>query len=177
MSLTQITMELPGEKTSDAPKEAPAAKLISFFMPRGTSQMLQITNHTTAGDIIKSLLDRFHIQESAKKFTLCEHTLQAQTIVVRKFALTDRPLSSLLLWVKQAQLNGHSVAEFIKSKRLVLQENDQNEIDWAKFQEAELRTFLKILDKEEEEYRESINSQYGSLIKTIEEKINQLKAV
>ncbi|KAM3171419.1 hypothetical protein ACTXT7_016663 [Hymenolepis weldensis] len=83
---------------------------------------------TSAQEVIQCLLDRFHIQESANKFALYEHTLETQTILSRKLPPSERPLSMVMHWVRSAQAIGEEFATAIRRKRIVLQENENWEV-------------------------------------------------
>nr|CAH8856783.1 unnamed protein product [Trichobilharzia regenti]CAH8856786.1 unnamed protein product [Trichobilharzia regenti] len=148
-------------------------RLVSFFLPRGTSKVVYVTSSTTSANAIQSLLDRFHIQESARKFALYEHTLEGNTISARKLSTSECPLLLLLNWVRTTSSRDHFL-ELLKQKRIVLQENDACDIEWKEFTTAELTNFLRILDKEESEYRNAILYQYNLLRNQLEQRMKQL---
>ncbi|VDM31893.1 unnamed protein product [Hydatigera taeniaeformis] len=198
MSLRQTIRHMPRQ---DADAAVPD-RLISFFLPRGGSRLLQLSgsvvispsalclfhialqtlfvsvifSSTSAQEVIQCLLDRFHIQESASKFALYEHTLEAQTILSRKLPPSERPLSMLMHWVRSALSVGEDFALAVRRKRVVLQENENWEVNWSDFTPAELMNFLRILEKEEAEYRNAIYFQYGLVRQQIEQRMAQLSA-
>lgn len=149
------------------------ARLVSFFLPRGTSKVVYITSSTTSMNAIQSLLDRFHIQESPRKFALYEHTLEHTTIVARKLSPSERPLL-LLLDCARVSSNRDDFLQLLHKKRIVLQENDTCDINWKEFTAAELTNFLRILDKEELEYKNAILCQYGMLRERIIQRLKTL---
>ncbi|KAG5450208.1 hypothetical protein CSKR_201143 [Clonorchis sinensis] len=158
----------------EAQQALPApARLVSFFLPRGTSKVIYITSATTSADAIQCLLDRFHIQESSRKFALYEHTLEKDTIVARRLGVDECPLLVLLNWVRTSQ-NRWEFSQLLLRKRIVLQENDGCDINWNEFTTAELTNFLRILDKEESEYKNAILHQYGMLKDQVEWRLNEL---
>ncbi|VDN97137.1 unnamed protein product, partial [Rodentolepis nana] len=175
MSLRQTMRHMP-QQAPDSPAAAVPDRLISFFLPRGGSRLLQLSGSTSAQEVIQCLLDRFHIQESANKFALYEHTLETQTILSRKLPPSERPLSMVMHWVRSAQASGEEFASAIRRKRIVLQENENWEVDWSDFTPAELMNFLRILEKEEAEYRNAIYYQYGLVRQQIEQRMAQLSA-
>ncbi|GAA56559.1 Ras association domain-containing protein 1 [Clonorchis sinensis] len=128
---------------------------------------------TTSADAIQCLLDRFHIQESSRKFALYEHTLEKDTIVARRLGVDECPLLVLLNWVRTSQ-NRWEFSQLLLRKRIVLQENDGCDINWNEFTTAELTNFLRILDKEESEYKNAILHQYGMLKDQVEWRLNEL---
>ncbi|KAL5969650.1 Ras association domain-containing protein 5 [Taenia solium] len=172
MSLRQTIRHMP-QQAADA---AVPDRLISFFLPRGGSRLLQLSGSTSAQEVIQCLLDRFHIQESVSKFALYEHTLETQTILSRKLPPSERPLSMLMHWVRSALSAGEDFAVAIRRKRIVLQENENWEVNWSDFTPAELMNFLRILEKEEAEYRNAIYFQYGLVRQQIEQRMAQLSA-
>ncbi|KAM7540638.1 hypothetical protein Aperf_G00000037733 [Anoplocephala perfoliata] len=173
MSLRQTMRHMPQQSSDCA---AVPDRLISFFLPRGGSRLLQLSGSTSAQEVIQCLLDRFHIQESASKFALYEHTLETQTILSRKLPPSERPLSMLMHWVRSALATGEEFAVAIRRKRIVLQENENWEVNWSDFTPAELMNFLRILEKEEAEYRNAIYFQYGLVRQQIEQRMAQLSA-
>uniref|UniRef100_A0A5K3F1Y8 Ras-associating domain-containing protein n=2 Tax=Mesocestoides corti TaxID=53468 RepID=A0A5K3F1Y8_MESCO len=180
MSLRQTMRHLPPQ--SEDPSGGLASggaipdRLISFFLPRGGSRVLQLSGSTSTQEVVQCLLDRFHIQESASKFALYEHTLEANTIFSRKLPSSERPLSMVMHWVRSALAAGEEFAVSIRRKRIVLQENENWEVNWSDFTPAELTNFLRILEKEEAEYRNAIYFQYGLVRQQIEQRMAQISA-
>ncbi|VDD81667.1 unnamed protein product [Mesocestoides corti] len=301
MSLRQTMRHLPPQ--SEDPSGGLASggaipdRLISFFLPRGGSRVLQLSGSTSTQEVVQCLLDRFHIQESASKFALYEHTLEANTsksclttrytmlpqqcglgplrveylpsrvccvcvradvraraadvhcarttrqnryvrcghvsfcsptylhdnrvqgetpanplgleggynsapcedplfpakmcttgdasfetdvfssvFFSRKLPSSERPLSMVMHWVRSALAAGEEFAVSIRRKRIVLQENENWEVNWSDFTPAELTNFLRILEKEEAEYRNAIYFQYGLVRQQIEQRMAQISA-
>ncbi|EUB63507.1 Ras association domain-containing protein 5 [Echinococcus granulosus] len=172
MSLRQTIRHMPRQAADVAVPD----RLISFFLPRGGSRLLQLSSSTSAQEVIQCLLDRFHIQESSSKFALYEHTLETQTILSRKLPPSERPLSMLMHWVRSTLSAGEDFAVVVRRKRIVLQENENWEVNWSDFTPAELMNFLRILEKEEAEYRNAIYFQYGLVRQQIEQRMAQLSA-
>ncbi|CAL8071582.1 unnamed protein product [Calicophoron daubneyi] len=164
-----------GSKRADEGlKDLPSpARLVSFFLPRGTSKIMYITSSTTSVNTVQCLLDRFHIQESPRKFALYEHTLDGKTITVRKIPTSECPLLLLLNWARLSS-SREEFYDRLTRKRIVLQENDACDINWNDFTAAELTNFLRILDKEEAEYRNAILYQYGLLRDQIERRMDEI---
>uniref|UniRef100_A0A094ZU23 Ras association domain-containing protein 1 n=1 Tax=Schistosoma haematobium TaxID=6185 RepID=A0A094ZU23_SCHHA len=169
-SPTKLNLNENGDENNAVPTPP---RLVSFFLPRGTSKVVYVTSSTTSANAIQSLLDRFHIQESARKFALYEHTLEDSSISARKLTTTECPLLLLLNWVR-ISTNREQFLELLKQKRIVLQENDACDIEWKDFTTAELTNFLRILDKEECEYRNAILYQYNLLRNQLEQRMKQL---
>ncbi|KAF6779367.1 hypothetical protein AHF37_00938, partial [Paragonimus kellicotti] len=127
----------PGESPTDHENGAqhalpPPARLVSFFLPRGTSKVVYILSSTTSLNAVQSLLDRFHIQESSRKFALYEHTLEQGKIVARKLTPTECPLLVLLNWARISSTR-EEFLRLLHQKRIVLQENDSCDINVSHF--------------------------------------------
>ncbi|VDD75856.1 unnamed protein product [Mesocestoides corti] len=143
----------------------------SFRLPRGSSKLLHVRLSTTASQVISNLLARFNIDDNPQKFALYEHTIIGEhEVSVRKLFDDESPLGLLLRWTldQSADSGGEAALELHRDhfnrvlaiKRIVLQENETGDIEWTCFSEAELRTFLGILNREEADYRRRIEMKY-----------------
>ncbi|KAL5111972.1 Ras association domain-containing protein 1 [Taenia crassiceps] len=146
-------------------------RITSFRLPRGSSKLLHVHLSTTASQVISSLLSRFNIDDNPQKFALYEHTIFGENDVsVRKLFDDESPLGLLLQWTLDPSVEvGGKAGEalhrehfnvLLAVKRIVLQENETGDIEWSCFSEAELRTFLNILNREEADYRRRIELKY-----------------
>ncbi|VDK38930.1 unnamed protein product [Taenia asiatica] len=146
-------------------------RITSFRLPRGSSKLLHVHLSTTASQVISSLLARFNIDDNPQKFALYEHTIFGENDVsVRKLFDDESPLGLLLQWTLDPSVEvGGKAGEalhrehfnvLLAVKRIVLQENETGDIEWSCFSEAELRTFLSILNREEADYRRRIELKY-----------------
>ncbi|EUB64997.1 Ras association domain-containing protein [Echinococcus granulosus] len=146
-------------------------RITSFRLPRGSSKLLHVHLSTTASQVISSLLDRFNIDDNPQKFALYEHTIFGEhDVSVRKLFEDESPLGLLLQWTLDSSAEGGGKAgealnrehfnAILTVKRIVLQENETGDIEWSSFSEAELRTFLNILNREEADYRRRIELKY-----------------
>ncbi|RXG73596.1 Ras association domain-containing protein 1 [Armadillidium vulgare] len=68
-------------------------------------------------------------------------------------------------------------AEDITNKRLVLQENDTADIQWEAFSLPELDNFLRILEREEGEYKNQIRDKYSHLRQRLQWQLSRLSAM
>ncbi|KAK4298650.1 hypothetical protein Pmani_029018 [Petrolisthes manimaculis] len=135
--------------------------LTSFYMPRDTVKAIHITSKTTTRELIVALLHKFKVVDNPQKFALYEKTcdpLQPGKGKLRRLGDTECPMVLALNWS----------AEGLTNKRLVLQENDTADIQWEAFSIPELSNFLRILDREEEEYRCQIRDKYALLRRRID---------
>nr|XP_045600332.1 uncharacterized protein LOC123759390 isoform X1 [Procambarus clarkii] len=134
--------------------------LTSFYMPRDAVKAIHITSNTTTREVIIALLRKFKVVDNPQKFALYERTYDtAQSVKAKLRRLGDLecPLVLALNWS----------AGGLTNKRLVLQENDTADIQWEAFSLPELSNFLRILDREEEEYRCQIQDKYSLLRRRI----------
>lgn len=121
----------------------------TFFMPKATSQELNITCYTTAQDVIRNVLAQLQLIDNPRKFALFERTEFNGEVFMRKMVDEDKPLFLCLSWVSASG-----------NKRFELRENETGVIEWEAFTVPELQNFLRILDKEEEEYIQAVRSKY-----------------
>ncbi|XP_071528338.1 uncharacterized protein [Panulirus ornatus] len=134
--------------------------LTSFYMPRDAVKAIHVTSKTTTREVIVALLRKFKVVDNPQKFALYERTYDtAQSVKAKLRRLGDLecPLVLALNWS----------AGGLTNKRLVLQENDTADIQWEAFSLPELSNFLRILDREEEEYRCQIQDKYALLRRRI----------
>ncbi|VUZ45496.1 unnamed protein product [Hymenolepis diminuta] len=146
-------------------------RISSFRLPRGSSKLLHVHLSTTANQVIRSLLSRFNIDDNPQKFALYEHTIYSENEVsVRKLFDDESPLGLVMQWTLDSSVDvGGKAGEamhiehfngLLSVKRIVLQENETGDIEWSCFSEAQLRTFLDILNREEADYRRRIELKY-----------------
>lgn len=136
--------------------------LTSFYMPRDAVKAIHITSKTTTREVIAALLGKFKVVDNPQKFALYEKTCDTAQIgkaKLHRLGDTECPLVLALTWN----------ASGLTNKRLVLQENDTADIQWEAFSLPELSNFLRILDREEEEYRCQIQDKYSLLRHRIRE--------
>lgn len=136
--------------------------LTSFYMPRDAVKAIHITSKTTTREVIAALLGKFKVVDNPQKFALYEKTCDLQQTgkaKLHRLGDSECPLVLALKWS----------ASGLTNKRLVLQENDTADIQWEAFSLPELGNFLRILDREEEEYRCQIQDKYSLLRHRIRE--------
>ncbi|XP_072181783.1 ras association domain-containing protein 1-like [Diadema setosum] len=121
----------------------------TFFLPKATPQELNITCYTTAQDVIRNVLAQLQLIDNPRKFALFERTEHNGQVFMRKMVDEDKPLFLCLGWVKATG-----------DKRFELRENETGVIEWEAFTVPELQNFLRILDKEEEEYIQQVRRKY-----------------
>ncbi|XP_069693749.1 ras association domain-containing protein 1-like isoform X2 [Periplaneta americana] len=142
--------------------------LTSFYLPRDTVKALHVTSETTTHEVIKALLKKFKVVDNPRKFALYERYYeQGETakVKMRRIAEGEKPLVLALRWSREKNC----------SKMFVLQENETGDILWEAFTLPELNNFLRILDREEEEYKNMVRRKYQVLGRKIQEAMDRLR--
>eukprot|EP00054_Salpingoeca_dolichothecata_P016171 m.94412 g.94412 ORF g.94412 m.94412 type:complete len:447 (-) comp21857_c0_seq3:64-1404(-) len=122
----------------------------SFFLPKNVSKGLFLTSTTTAQEVISVLLKKFNVVSNPRKFSLYEKNIKDGT--QRRLRRYEEPLVLVLYWGADNQ-----------DLTLSLQENEADtEFHWEEFTVAELETFMKILDKEENEHINQVRKRYAA---------------
>ncbi|XP_028818133.1 ras association domain-containing protein 1 isoform X1 [Denticeps clupeoides] len=122
----------------------------SFYLPKDTAKHLHISCHTRACDVIEALLNKFTMVDNPAKFALFERSERKGQVHVRRLADEERPLH-LRLCAGPSE----------KALGLLLRENETGEVNWHAFSLPELRNFLQILQREEDEHVRQIVKRYA----------------
>jgi len=139
---------------------------ISFYMPRDTVRSIHAHSHQPTKDVIALLLKKFHILDHPRKFALYEQELKNNKIAkLRRLKDQECPLKTCLEWE----------LENLSNHRLVLQENESGEIDWEAFCVPELNNFMRVLDREEEEYSDQLRYKYKVMRRLILQRMKELR--
>nr|XP_043872423.1 ras association domain-containing protein 1 [Solea senegalensis] len=134
-----------GQRGGTVQKEA-------FYLPRGVSNTLHISSNNTVREVIVALLNKFTVADNPAKYALYKRYRREEQAYVCKLADGEQPLFLRLVSGPDAD-----------TLSFVLREQQTGEvIMWDAFSIPELRNFLRILDKEEEEQREAIICRYNS---------------
>ncbi|KAF3689985.1 Ras association domain-containing protein 1 Protein 123F2 [Channa argus] len=121
----------------------------SFYLPKDASKHLHISSRTSAREVIEALLKKFTVVDNPGKFALFEHSERHDQVYVRKLSDDEHPLR-LRLCAGPSE----------KVLSLVLKENETGEVNWHAFSMPELKNFLRILQREEEEHVKQIVQRY-----------------
>ncbi|KAL0977765.1 hypothetical protein UPYG_G00160930 [Umbra pygmaea] len=122
----------------------------SFYLPKDTAKHLHISSQTRAREVIEALLNKFTVVDNPAKFALFERSERKNQIYLRKLSDDERPLHLRLC-----------AGPNEKVLSLVLKENETGEVNWDAFSFPELRNFLRILQREEEEHVRQIVKRYA----------------
>ncbi|XP_042362931.1 ras association domain-containing protein 1-like isoform X1 [Plectropomus leopardus] len=122
----------------------------SFYLPKDASKHLHISSRTSAREVIEALLKKFTVVDNPGKFALFERSERHDQVYVRKVSDDERPLRLRL-----------SAGPNEKVLSFVLKENETGEVNWHAFSMPELKNFLRILQREEEEHVKQIVQRYA----------------
>ncbi|XP_041639237.1 ras association domain-containing protein 1-like isoform X2 [Cheilinus undulatus] len=122
----------------------------SFYLPKDASKHLHISSRTSAREVIEALLKKFTVVDNPGKFALFERSERHDQVYVRKLSDDERPLR-----LRLCAGPNEKVLSF------VLKENETGEVNWHAFSMPELKNFLRILQREEEEHVKQIVQRYA----------------
>lgn len=126
--------------------------LTVFYMPRETVKSIHITSNYTTIDVIKAMLKKFKVVDNPQKFALYRRQKNNDgKATLSRISDQDFPLKIALEWFDWNE------------RQFVLQENDTGDIVWDYFLLPELKNFLIMLDREEEEHLSQLKSKYEAL--------------
>ncbi|CAL8338332.1 unnamed protein product [Merluccius merluccius] len=129
----------------------------SFYLPKDTSKHLHISSQTSAREVIEALLKKFTVVDNPAKFALFERRERHEQVYLRKISDEERPLRLRLVTGPNEKLLS-----------FVLKENETGEVNWHAFSMPELKNFLRILQREEEEHVKQILQRYALARKRME---------
>ena len=140
---------------------------MSFYMPRDTMKSIHVPSNLTSKEVIHLLLKKFHILDNPRKFALYEQELSSRGKIVklRRIPEGECPLQTSLEWDPDK----------LSYIRMVLQENETGEVMWEAFSQPELNNFLRVLDREENEYMTQLEYKYKVMRKIIQQRLKELR--
>ncbi|CAD5122591.1 DgyrCDS11003 [Dimorphilus gyrociliatus] len=159
-----------GKRSSDSEESESetdsTTKTISFHLPRSTSLVIRINSQTRTRDVIKKFLKKYRIIDNPCKFALYESIDQGEGHAsIRRLSDDEYPLVICLNW----SVDG------LNKRSFILRENDTNDIQWDAFSIPELESFLKILQREELEYRIQIKNKYAQTKSILQHRIEKIE--
>uniref|UniRef100_A0A4W5LI29 Ras association domain family member 1 n=1 Tax=Hucho hucho TaxID=62062 RepID=A0A4W5LI29_9TELE len=131
-------------------KNGGVKRCTSFYLPKDTSKHLHISSRTCAREVIEALLKKFTVVDNPGKFALFERTERHDQVFLRKLSDDERPLDLRLC-----------AGPNEKALSLVLKENETGEVNWDAFSMPELKNFVRMLQREEEEHVKQILQRYA----------------
>ncbi|CAL9704878.1 unnamed protein product [Knipowitschia caucasica] len=142
-------VSVPPPKKESVRRSAGVKRRTSFYLPKDASKHLHISSRTTARQVIEALLKKFTVVDNPGKFALFERSERHDQVYVRKLSDDERPLRLRL-----------TAGPNEKLLSFVLKENETGEVNWHAFSMPELKNFLRILQREEEEHVKQIMQRY-----------------
>lgn len=133
-----------------AKKGSAVKRRTSFYLPKDASKYLHISSRTSSREVIEALLKKFTVVDNPGKFALFERSERHDQVYIRKLSDNERPLR-----LRLASGPNEKVLSF------VLKENETGEVNWHAFSMPELKNFLRILQREEEEHIKQIVQRYA----------------
>lgn len=147
--------------SASGPEGAVLTRRTSFYLPRDAAKHLHISSHTQVREVITALLNKFTVVDNPAKFALFERSERHGQVYLKKLGDEERPLQLRLC-----------AGPNEKSLSFVLKENETGEVNWEAFSLPELRNFLRILQKEEEDHVRQIVRRYSLARDRMREALN-----
>ncbi|XP_051932876.1 ras association domain-containing protein 1-like isoform X1 [Hippocampus zosterae] len=138
-----------GAQNAGSRKGGGVKRRTSFYLPKDASKHLHISSRTSAREVIEALLKKFTVVDNAGKFALFERSERHDQVYIRKLSDNERPLP-----LRLCAGPNEKVLSF------VLKENETGEVNWDAFTTPELKNFLLILQREEEDHIKQIVERY-----------------
>lgn len=136
----------------------------AFYLPRGVINTLHISSNNTVRQVIVALLNKFTVADNPAKYALYKRYRREEQVYVCKLADGEQPLFLRLV-----------AGPDTDTLSFVLREQQTGEVMWDAFSIPELRNFLRILDKEEEEQREAVMRRYESYRQRLQEALRDAR--
>uniref|UniRef100_A0A7N8XG62 Ras association domain family member 3 n=1 Tax=Mastacembelus armatus TaxID=205130 RepID=A0A7N8XG62_9TELE len=136
----------------------------AFYLPRGVTNTLHISSNNTVRQVIIALLNKFTVADNPAKYALYKRSRREEQVYVCKLLDGEQPLFLRLLAGPDADILS-----------FVLREQQTGEVMWDAFSIPELRNFLRILDKEEEEQKETVIRRYDTYRQRLQEALREVR--
>ncbi|XP_051804114.1 ras association domain-containing protein 1 [Acanthochromis polyacanthus] len=136
----------------------------AFYLPRGVTNTLHISSNNTVRQVIVALLNKFTVADNPAKYALYKRYHTEEQVYVCKLADGEQPLFLRLI-----------AGPDTDTLSFVLREQQTGEVMWDAFSIPELRNFLRILDKEEEEQKEAVIRRYDVYRQRLQEALMELR--
>ncbi|XP_037098714.1 ras association domain-containing protein 5 isoform X1 [Syngnathus acus] len=164
----KVQMDLRRPVTVRAGRRVTSAAAVAgeaFYLPRGVSNTLHISSHNTVRQVIVALLNKFTVADNPAKYALYKRYRREEQVYVCKLSDGEQPLFLRLVAGPDDDTLG-----------FVLREQQTGEVLWDAFSVPELRNFLRILDKEEEEQKGALLRRYDVYRHRLKEALREVRA-
>ncbi|KAJ1163215.1 hypothetical protein NDU88_003678 [Pleurodeles waltl] len=136
----------------------------AFFLPKGSTNVLHISSTNTVREVIEALLKKFLVVDNPAKFVLYKRCQKEDQVCMCKLSDREQPL-----YLRLVAGPNPEVLSF------VLREHETGDVTWEAFSVPELKNFLRILDKEEDEQLHVIMRRYCSYKEKLEEALSGVR--
>ncbi|XP_042258486.1 ras association domain-containing protein 1 [Thunnus maccoyii] len=136
----------------------------AFYLPKGVTNTLHISSNNTVRQVIVALLNKFTVADNPAKYALYKRYSTEEQVYMCKLADGEQPLFLRLVAGPDDDMLS-----------FVLREQQTGEVMWDAFSIPELRNFLRILDKEEEEQREAVIRRYETYRQRLQEALREVR--
>ncbi|CAH2277809.1 ras association domain-containing 3 [Pelobates cultripes] len=133
----------------------------AFYMPKDNINILHISSTNTVREVIEALLKKFLVADNPAKFALYKRCQKEDQVYLCRLSDREHPLYLRLV-----------AGPSLETLGFVLREHETGDVMWGAFSLPELQNFLRILDKEEEEQRQSLRRRYASYKEKLEEALS-----
>ncbi|XP_070785182.1 ras association domain-containing protein 1 isoform X1 [Enoplosus armatus] len=136
----------------------------AFYLPRGVTNTLHVSSNNTVRQVIVALLGKFTVADNPAKYALYKRYRREEQVYVCKLADGEQPLFLRLV-----------AGPDTDTLSFVLREQQTGEVMWDAFSIPELRNFLRILDKEEDEQKEAVIRRYEAYRQRLQEALREVR--
>ncbi|XP_039891622.1 ras association domain-containing protein 1 isoform X1 [Simochromis diagramma] len=136
----------------------------AFYLPQGVSNTLHVSSKTTVKEVIVGLLSKFTIADNPAKYALYKRYRREEQVYTCKLADAEKPLFLRLVAGPDPDLLS-----------FVLKEQQTGEVMWDAFSIPELKNFLRILEKEEQEQKDAVIRRYETYRQRLQEALLEVR--
>nr|XP_033815348.1 ras association domain-containing protein 3 isoform X2 [Geotrypetes seraphini] len=136
----------------------------AFYLPKGYMNTLHISSTNTCREVIEALLKKFLVADNPAKFALYKRCQKEDQEYLCKLSDREHPLYLRLV-----------AGPSTETLAFILREHETGDFMWEAFSLPELKNFLRILDKEEEEQLQVLKRRYSSYKEKLEEALNGMR--
>ncbi|XP_078532297.1 ras association domain-containing protein 3 isoform X2 [Lissotriton helveticus] len=133
----------------------------AFFLPKGSTNILHISSTNTVREVIEALLRKYLVADNPAKFVLYKHCQKEDQVCMCQLSDREQPLYLRLVAGPKPE-----------ALSFVLREHETGDVTWEAFSMPELKNFLRMLNKEEEEQLHIIKRRYCSYKERLEEALS-----
>uniref|UniRef100_A0A3Q0R6W1 Ras association domain family member 3 n=1 Tax=Amphilophus citrinellus TaxID=61819 RepID=A0A3Q0R6W1_AMPCI len=136
----------------------------AFYLPPGVTNTLHVSSNTTVKQVIVGLLNKFTVADNPAKYALYKRYCREEQVYICKLADGEKPLFLRLVSGPDSE-----------ALSFVLKEQQTGEVMWDAFSIPELKNFLRILEKEEDEQKEAVIRRYETYRQRLQEALREAR--